>query len=154
MNLTVPGIEAAPEREIARDLVLRGLLIGPAFLVLFGITHGLHGVVSSAYALALVLANFAAGAALITWAVRVSPQMLYGMVLGGYVVRLAAITAAVLPVRDLAWFEMVPFAATLIVAHLGLLIWETRHVAASLAYPGLEPGGALFVSGPHQGSEE
>ena len=30
---------------------------------------------------------------------------------------------------------------TLIVTHLGLLIWETRHVSASLAYPGLKPTG-------------
>ena len=28
---------------------------------------------------------------------------------------------------------------TLIVAHLALLLWETRYVSASLAFPGLKP---------------
>ena len=28
---------------------------------------------------------------------------------------------------------------TLVVAHLGLLFWETRYVSASLAFPGLKP---------------
>ena len=28
---------------------------------------------------------------------------------------------------------------TVIVTHVGLLFWETRHVSASLAYPGLKP---------------
>ena len=35
-----------------------------------------------------------------------------------------------------------PLGLTLIVTHLGLLIWETRHVSASLAYPGLKPTAA------------
>jgi len=33
----------------------------------------------------------------------------------------------------------VPLALTIGVTHLGLLIWETRYVSASLAYPGLKP---------------
>jgi len=144
----------APEREIAFDLVKRGMLVGPAFLLLFGILYGWAGVASSGYALALVLANFVVGAVIISWGVKVSPEVLFGAVLGGFVLRLAAITAAVLPVRDLGWFAMVPFAVTLIVAHLGLLIWETRHVAASLAYPGLKPNGGLFLSGVGPDSKE
>ena len=43
-------------------------------------------------------------------------------------------------VKDLPWVEMVPLAITLLVTHLGLLLWETRYVSLSLAYPGLKPG--------------
>ena len=32
-----------------------------------------------------------------------------------------------------------PLAFTLVITHLGLLIWETRHVSASLAFPALKP---------------
>ena len=59
--------------------------------------------------------------------------------MGGYVVRLGIVTAAVLPVRHHDWFEILPFAVPLIVTHLGLLIVEARHVSASLAFPGLKP---------------
>ena len=49
------------------------------------------------------------------------------------------LTAAVVPVRNMDWFEIAPFALTLIVTHLGLLIWETKFVSATLAHPGLKP---------------
>jgi hypothetical protein len=49
------------------------------------------------------------------------------------------VTGAVLLVKDLAWVELWPLGLTLIVAHLGLLLWETKYVSASLAFPGLKP---------------
>jgi len=42
-------------------------------------------------------------------------------------------------VKDAAWVELWPLGLTLIVTHLGLLLWETRYVSASLAFPGLKP---------------
>ena len=59
--------------------------------------------------------------------------------MGGYVLRLGIVTAAVLPVRHHDWFELLPFAVALLVTHLGLLIVESRRVSASLAFPGLKP---------------
>ena len=60
--------------------------------------------------------------------------------MGGFILRLALITVAVLLVKDFSWVELVPLGLTLIVGHLYLLIWESRHVSASLAYPDLKPG--------------
>jgi hypothetical protein len=131
----------APERDIANDLVKRGLMVLPALLVVFGLTHGFHGVLSSAYGLGLVLLNFAFAAALLTYTARISLSLMMAAVLGGYVVRLGLITAAVLAVRHASWVEMVPLGFTIIVAHLGLLLWETKYVSASLAFPGLKPKG-------------
>ena len=34
---------------------------------------------------------------------------------------------------------MVFFATTLLITHMGLLIWETKHVSLSLAFPGVMP---------------
>ena len=62
-----------------------------------------------------------------------------GAVLGGYILRLGLLAAAVLLVRDAAWVEPVPLGLTVVVTHLGLLVWETRYVSASLAFPVLKP---------------
>ena len=131
----------SPERDIANDLIKRGLMVLPALLLVFGITHGVDGVLSSAYGLTLVLVNFAFAAALLTYTARISLSLMMAAVLGGYVVRLGLITAAVIAVRDASWVEMVPLGFTIIVTHLGLLLWETKYVSASLAFPGLKPKG-------------
>lgn len=129
----------APERQVARDLVRRGLIIAPLAIAAGAIGWGAAGAASVAFALALVLANFAVAAALLGWAARISLGLLMGVSLFGFVVRLAAISAAVLLVADQAWVEPIPLGITLVVTHLGLLFWETRYVSASLAFPGLKP---------------
>ena len=117
----------------------RGLIISPVLLLLALIFWGLSGLSSSAVSLGIVLANFLAGAWIIDWAVKISPQLLMSAVLGGFVFRMGVITATVLPIRNQTWFEIMPFALVLILLHLGLLIWETRYVSATLRYPGLKP---------------
>jgi len=131
---------AAPERQIARDLAIRTVLVAPLMLAIGSVFWGWHGFWSSGYALVIVAANFLLAAAAITWGAKISPAALFGAVMFGFVVRLGIITGAVLPIRNSEWFEVAPFAISLLVTHLGLLAWETRHVAASLAFPGLKPG--------------
>ncbi len=134
-----PGSEA-PEADVARDLLRRMIWVAPGF-VLFGlIGWGTDGALSALYALLLVALNFAAAAALIGWGARTSPGALMIAVMGGYIVRLSAVLGAIWVVQDLAWVEMVPLGVTLVATHLGLLIWESRYVSLSLAYPGLKPG--------------
>ena len=87
----------APEREVATDIFRRGLIISPVLLLLALIFWGLSGLSSSAVALGIVLANFLAGAWIIDWAVKISPQLLMSAVLGGFVFRMGVITATVLP---------------------------------------------------------
>jgi hypothetical protein len=128
----------APEADVARDLARRALPIAPAFL-LFGLAWGIDGALSAGFGLAIVVANFLVAAAMITAAARVSLAMLMTATLFGYLIRLALIFGAVLMVKDASWMELWPMGLTLVVAHLGLLFWETRYVSASLAYPGLKP---------------
>lgn len=129
----------APEAQVARDLVRRGLLVLPVALALGALGWGSAGFWSVAYASALILVNFLVAAALLGWAARISLGLLMGVCLFGFLIRMAAITAAVLLVRDQPWVAPVPLGVTLIVTHLGLLFWETRFVSASLAFPGLKP---------------
>ncbi len=128
-----------PESEIAKDMAMRILLVSPVALIICGLAWGANGAASSTFALVLVALNFLAAAGLMTWGARISPEALMGAVMFGYILRLAVITAAVLLVKDMAWVEIVPLGLTLAVAHLGILIWETRYVSGSLAYPGLKP---------------
>ena len=86
-----------------------------------------------------MLANFALSAAMLTWAGRRSVALLMGTAMFGYLVRLGLVALAVLAVKDQEWVELVPLCLTILVTHLGLLAWETRHVSASLAFPGVKP---------------
>ena len=128
----------APEAAVAKDLARRALPVLPAVL-LFGLCWGFDGALSAGFGLALVVGNFLLAAALIGQAAKVSLALLMVATLGGYLVRLALVFGAVLLVKDASWMELWPMGLTLVIAHLGLLWWETRYVSASLAYPGLKP---------------
>jgi hypothetical protein len=130
---------AAPALEVAHDLARRALMVAPAVLLIAGLFWGGDGVASAAIALALVAGNFVLAAQIMAWASRISLAMLYGAVMGGYVLRLIIVTAVFYLFHSFAWFDVIPFAITLVVTHLGLLTWETRYISHALAYPGLKP---------------
>jgi len=123
---------------IVADMLRRGW---PALLVLTGLGAfwGLDGLLSSGYGVALAVANAALAAAMVSGAARISLGMLYAAALGGYIVRLGLITVAVLAVVNRSFVEVVPLGAALVIAHLGLFIWEARFVSTQLAFPGLKP---------------
>ena len=134
-----PETPAAPELAVARDMVRRSVLFAVPLLAGGALGWGWSGALSVGLALALVLVNFGLGAAVIGWGARMGAGAMMAAAMGGYVARLGIVTAAVLPVRHHDWFELLPFAVSLLVTHLGLLIVEARHVSASLAFPGLKP---------------
>jgi len=138
-RLARPDEMPAVERQIAFDMVRRALPVAPVLILVAGVLRGVDGGLSAAYAIALVLANFALSALLLSSAARVSIAMLMGAALFGYLFRLALIVVAVLAVRHQPWVDMLVLGLTLLVTHLGLLFWETRHVSATLAFPGLKP---------------
>jgi hypothetical protein len=57
----------------------------------------------------------------------------------GYLIRLTLIFLAIWLVREASWVELLPLGLTIIVTHLGLLLWEMKHISLSLAYPALKP---------------
>lgn len=137
--VTTRDLGPAPEREVARDLLRHGLYAMPVALLVGFVGWGTDGLASVGFASALVLANFWLSAALLGWAARISLGLVMGVSLFGFVARIGLIGAAVWLVRDLSWVVATPLGVTLVVAHLGLLFWETRFVSASLAFPGLKP---------------
>lgn len=127
------------ELKVSADMVKRGLVVAPVLVAIAAAIWGADGARGALVAIALVLVNFALSAALIAYTARISLALMMGATLFGYLVRLGLIAAAVLLVRDASWISLPALGATIIVTHLGLLVWELKYVAISLAYPGLKP---------------
>jgi len=137
----------AVEAEITADMARRMLPVLPVIVVVAGLIWGPDGAASGAFAVVLVLANLGLSAGLLGWAARTSLTLLMAAALGGFILRLFLLTAVVFLVKDQPWVDITALGFTLIVTHLGLLIWETRHVSASLAYPGLKPTPSKLAGG-------
>jgi len=129
----------APEITVSLDIIRRGAYVAPVIVAVCAVFAGLDGVFSSLYGMALVLVNFFFAAGLVAVTARISLGLMMGAVLFGYLARLGLIFLAVILVRDASWISLTALGLTIIVTHLGLLVWEMRYVAASLAFPALKP---------------
>jgi hypothetical protein len=130
----------AYEREVARDLARRVLFVAPLAVAVGAIFAGVDGAISAAIGLALVAANFLVAARVVSWTARRSPGAVMGVVMVGYLVRMAMLFGIALALGQLAFINLPVLVITVAVVHLALLAWETRHVSLSLAAPGLKPG--------------
>lgn len=127
------------ERELAFDMLKRGVWFAPAILVLATVIWGTRGTSSAAVAIALVVLNLLLAALALSWAAKVSLTAIMAVSLGGFAVRMGLVTAVLFAVRNAAWINMTALGITVLVTHLGFLFWELRYVSASLAFPGLKP---------------
>ena len=132
---SVPSVE----RNIVVDMTRRSVPLVAAVVGAGALFWGVHGALSSAFAVILVLVNLSLSAALLGWGARNAPTVLMAVVLFGYIGRLALLTVAVLLVHKQSWVEIVPLGLSIVITHLGLLFWEMRYVSASLAFPDIKP---------------
>lgn len=128
------------ESQIARDIAKRAIVVGPLIVAIAGLARGWPGAASAAIAVALVLVNLIAGAALLAWAARISLTAIMVAALGGFLGRMIVVVAVLVGLCHQSWIDLPALAVTVLVTQLGLLLWETRYVSASLAYPALKPG--------------
>lgn len=138
-SMSAPLSGPAPEVAVSNDMVKRGLFVAPLLIAISGFIWGLDGAWSCAYAIAIVLVNFALASGIVAVTARISLTLMMASILIGYIVRLGLIFLAVYLVKDASWISLPALGATIIVTHLGLLVWEMKYVAMSLAYPGLKP---------------
>lgn len=103
-----------PEKGIVVDMLRRGLKIVPAWLLISLLIWGVDGALSAAYGVALIFANFLTAALFLTWAARISPSALMFAALFGFLVRLGALTVAVIAVSKISFFAPVPLGLSLI----------------------------------------
>ena len=127
------------EREVALDIVKRGLMVAPAIVAAAGLIRGWNGASSAAIALGIVLVNFLAAAAIMTRAAKSGQTAIGAAALGGYVVRLAVIVVALVVLRHQPWIDLPTLGIVIVGTHLGLLVWEMKYVSLTLAAPGLKP---------------
>jgi hypothetical protein len=109
---------------VAGHLLRHGLLAAPLVILAATGWRGVEGGLSAAAGLTLALANLCLAARSLDWAAGVSLTLVAAVALGGYVIRLAAITAVVLLMGRLAWVDVPALAVTLATTHLGLLTAE------------------------------
>jgi hypothetical protein len=94
-----------------------------------------------------VFANFLAAALIVSRAAAISTKAAGIAATMGYVVRLAVILLALWAFHGVSWIDFKTLGITLVVAHLGLLTWEAKHISMSLAAPGLRPSRPAALSG-------
>jgi hypothetical protein len=121
-----------PEHELVRRLLPYSL---PAF-ALATATGALLGGAGAAWSagigVAAVTANFVGYAYSVAWAARIAPTVLMAVGLGGFVVRLATLTVALLVLDGLAWFSPVAFAAAFVPTTVALLAVEMKLLAGRM----------------------
>jgi hypothetical protein len=139
LRAPAPDASGDPERELAFDMLKRGLWFAPLVVIVATAIWGTAGASSAAVAIALVLVNLVLAAVALSWAARRSLNMLLVVALGGFAVRMGLVTIVLLLVKDEPWIDLVALGVTVLVTHLGLLFWELRYVSASLAFPALKP---------------
>ncbi len=139
VSIAAPSTEPSPAAAIARDMVRRGLMVMPVAMGITALVGSVDDALSVGYGMAVIMANFLLSAYLLAWAARISLGLVASVALGGYVMRLALVFVAVWLIRDTSWVRMIPLGITIIATHLGLLVWELRHVSATFAHPGLKP---------------
>jgi hypothetical protein len=140
-DLHQPAPDApAVEREIAFDMLKRGIWFTPAILIAATLIWGTDGAASAAVAIAVVFVNLVLAAISLSWAARRSLTLLMAVAFAGFAVRMGLVTVVLLLVKDESWIDLTALGVTVLVTHLGLLCWELRYVSASLAFPALKPG--------------
>jgi hypothetical protein len=139
-DLHAPAPDApAVERELAFDMLKRGVWLAPLVVIAATAIWGTAGASSAAVAIGLVAVNLVLAALALSWAARRSLTLLMAVALGGFAVRMGLVTVVMLLVKDEPWIDLVALGVTVLVTHLGLLFWELRYVSASLAFPALKP---------------
>jgi hypothetical protein len=133
------SVVAPVEREIALDIVRRGVLVAPAIIAVAGLVRGWNGASSATVACAIVLVNFLAAAAIMTRASHLGATAIGVAALVGYVVRLAVIVVALVLLRHRSFIDLPTLGVVIVGTHLGLLFWEMKYVSLTLAAPGLRP---------------
>ena len=138
-ELAVEPVTDAVETQLAFDMLKHAVPFAPVVVLLSWLVWGSKGAWSALLAVAVVVVNLLLSSLSLAWAARVSPTVLMGVALGGFLVRMMLVTAVVIAVKGSAWVDLTALAVAILVTHLTLLIWETRYVGANLAYPGLKP---------------
>jgi hypothetical protein len=115
-----PAIEA----DLARATVARGIYVGPALILLFGLLRGWEGAWSAALGVVVVIANFLLAGAILSISARISLQAYHAAALIGFFLRLVLFIGAVYLIASVVEVDRIAFGISAVVAYFTLLTWE------------------------------
>jgi hypothetical protein len=135
--MSMPANPATPvtppvEKELAFHMAKLALPIAAVVIAFAAVIRGANGFWSALLAVAIVVLNMLLAATMLTWAARISANMLMGVALIGFLVRMLLLTVVVWGVRDAFWIDLPTLAVAILVTQLAVLAWECRYVAGSL----------------------
>lgn len=110
---------------VRRALVPSALAVAVAALVGLA-ASGPNAAASAAIGVAIVSLNFAAHGLSLAWASGISIAAVHAVALGGFVVRLGVIVAAMFALNTMTWFSPLAFGLAVVPATLLLLVYEAR----------------------------
>lgn len=140
-DLTAADATPLVEREVALDIVRRGVFAYPVVALIGLAIGGWNGAASAAIGYGIILVNFLIAAAIMSRAANSGAAVIGATALGGYIVRLGVIVVALLLLQNVSWIDLPILGFTMVIAQLGLLMWEAKYVSLTLAAPGLRPAG-------------
>jgi ATP synthase protein I len=124
---------AEPERELIRRAAPLAVPAAALALVVGAIAGGWPVGWSAALGVTVVALNFVASGLSISWAAGISLTAIAVVVMGGFVVRMAAILAIMFALDRLtAWFVPLAFGLAVVPATMLLLIYELKLMAGGL----------------------
>jgi hypothetical protein len=123
---------AEPERELIRRITPFALPAAAAAFLIGTLADGTAAGWSAAIGIAVVTLNFVANAWSLAWAAAISPIVVYGVALGGFVVRLAFLAVLLVLLRQLDWFSTVAFIAAFVPSTIALLVVEMKLLAGRM----------------------
>ena len=134
------GINAVPatppvEKELAFHMAKLALPVAVVVVSLAAVIRGANGAWSALLAVAIVVVNMILAATMLTWAARISANMLMGVALLGFLVRMLLVTGVVYAVRNEPWVDLKTLAVAILATQLAVLAWECRYVANSMNLP-------------------
>lgn len=122
------------EKRMASHMLKWGVIASPVLLLVSFLIWSTRGFESSLFAIALVLINFFVTAKLMEIGGRVSLSGLMAAAVGSFVFDLALLTAAVIPFANSSWMNLWALGLTLIVTHLGLVVFEATTISTRMAF--------------------
>ncbi len=125
------------EKRMAIHMAKWGAVASPVLLVVSYLIWSTKGLESSAFAIVLVLINFAVTAKLMEFGGRYSLAGLMAAALASFIFDLALLSAAIIPFATASWMDLWALGLTLIATHLGLVVFEASTISTRMALMGL-----------------
>jgi len=122
-----PAIEA----NLARSTVARGVYVGPALILFFGLLRGWNGAWSAALGIVVVIANFMLSGAILSNSARISLQAYHVAALIGFFLRLVLFIGAVYLIANLVEVDRLAFGLSAVISYFTLLTWEAVSMTKS-----------------------